>query len=417
LNEENFECRAEIILDPDCSLDIRTEIPLDLYEYFSLISSMSSTKSIILNGLKISAFVSQVSSSSDEKAIITFTPNQEPIPLFGDDESKMSKVIFHLFDFKDRKGTSRKVIRSENSAYTLGVTELASPKWKVELHEIKSAEKSDSKKNRYPTLTHVCILHRRDGSEFDGKTARQMMLDLRLFFTFSQGFFCSPVMPVGFDNNERQVWAEGSSPDPNVKNSMSWFDPYNSEQLARLFPHFMVKLEDERWWDTFHSIIYWYSRSNNTSGSGIDTGIILTQIAIERLAYEFAFDNPKCNGFKDFCEIKNPSDRFRYLFTLLDIPLEFPTNFTKIKKISSQEGIRDGPYFLTAVRNSMVHPDNKRRGLFKDLYYDAWRLGMWYLELSILRICNYEGSYANRLRQERHIGEVEEVPWCMKQET
>ena len=39
---------------------------------------------------------------------------------------------------------------------------------------------------------------------------------------------------------------------------------------------------------------------------------------------------------------------------------------------------------------------------------------MWYLELAILRICNYEGTYANRLADEHWVGQVEEVPWSKK---
>ena len=80
------------------------------------------------------------------------------------------------------------------------------------------------------------------------------------------------------------------------------------------------------------------------------------------------------------------------------------------------EGFVDAPYFLTEIRNSMVHPDNRHRHLFKGFYPDAWRLGMWYLELTILRLCGYEGTYANRLKHERWIGQVEDVP-SLKKET
>lgn len=410
LGEEEFNCQAEIVLDLDCSTDIKTEIPLDLYGYFSFISSMSSIKSIILNGTKISAFVSQVSPSSSGKAIITFSPNEEPIPLFGSDETRLSRVIFHLFNFKDRKGTSCKVIQSENSAYTLGITELTSTKWKVELHESRNSEKSDDRKNKNSSMSHVCRLSRTDGSEFDGKSARQMLRDLESFFTFSQGVFCSPVMPVGYDNIENKVWALGISPRQPVKSAWSWFDPHHSEQLAQIFPQFMAKMEDKRWRETFYMIIYWYSRSNNTSGSGIDTGVILTQIAIERLAYEYAVNHRKMiesNGFKDL----KASDKFRLLFASLDIPLVIPSNLEKIQNVAKKFGYIDSPHFLTEIRNAIVHPKHKRHDDFSDLYYDAWRLGMWYLELAVLRLCNYEGTYVNRLTDEHWVGQVEDVPW------
>ncbi len=407
--EKEISCKAEIVLDPDCSVDVKTEISLDLFEYFSFITNSSKIKSINLDGKRISSFVTHVAPSSPGKAIITFTPNEEPVPLLGCSETKLSKVIFHLFDFKDEIGTSRKTIQSGNGWYTLGVTELISSRWKVELHEMNKSIKEETKKNTAPSLSHVCSLSRADGSEFDGNAARQMMLDLRLFFTFCQGAFCPPVMPVGYDTDNNKVWALGISPEQHQKSPMSWFDPHYSEELAILFPNFMLKLEDERWNETFHAVIYWGARSNNTSGSGIDTGIILTQIAIERLAYEFSLESQEKT--ESYCKLTRASDKFRFLFSHLEIPQEIPNNFVKIKELAIQEGFIDAPHFLTELRNSMVHPDNKRRQLFHGLYPFAWRLGMWYLELAILKLCSYEGTYANRLTDERWIGQVEQVPW------
>lgn len=262
---------------------------------------MTTIGDIILDGKKISAFISQVAPSTDGRAVITFSPNGEPVPLLGTDETRISKVIFHLFSFKDRKGTSRKIIRSGNSMHALGITELISTKWKIELQEIDKKDKPGDRKNWNPALTHVCCLSHSDGTEFDGKAARQIMLDLRVFFTFSQGAFCPPVMPVGFNNN--RVWALGTSPKYS-DSSMSWFDQHHSEQLAQLFPGFMSRLEDDRWRETLHTVIYWCARSNNTNGSGIDTGIILTQIALERLAFKYSLENQDDKGLKSFDKLK-----------------------------------------------------------------------------------------------------------------
>ena len=411
--EKEFNCKAEIVLDADCSVDFKMEIPLEMFEYFSLTSSMSKTNSITFDGKEIPAFISQVSPSTSGKTIITFTPNNEPIPLIGSDETRLSKVIFHLFNFKDKKGTTRKVIGSENSWYSLGVTELESEKWKIELHEIKKSDESGNRKKHNPSLSHVCCLTRSDGSEFEGKTARQMLQNLRLFFTFSQGAFCPPVMPVGYDTNDNKVWALGSSPH-SPDSSMSWFDPHHSGQLAELFPKFISKLENERWKETLHSAIYWYVRSNNTSGTGIDSGIILSQVAIERLAYEYAVNHRKLIESKGFKDLK-ASDKFRLLFASLDIPTAIPPNLSKIQNIAKKFKYIDSPHFMTEIRNAIVHPEHKRHKDFSNLYYEAWRLGMWYLELAILRLCDYDDTYANRLPDEHWIGQVEEVPWSKKQ--
>jgi len=413
LGEKDFTSQAEVVFDSNGDADIRTEVQLTLEDSLSALCSLTGTDQIILNGHKIPAFVSAIDSSSSASSggrIITFSPNQEPFPIIGNDDTRISKVLFHLFNFKDRFGTSHKMIHSGSSAYRLGITELMSTKWRVELHEIKDADSAEAGKKHNPVLTHVGCLTRVDNSEFNGASARKMMLDLREFFTFSQGYFCPPIMPVGYDKNETKVWVLGVSSHPPIKSSMSWFDPHHSSQLAHLFPNFLSKLEDKRWRDTLHSVIYWYVRSNNTSGSGIDAGIILSQVAIERLAYEYAVNQRKLiepNGFKDL----KASDKYRLLFASLDIPTAIPSNLPKIQAIAKKFKYLDAPHFLTEIRNAIVHPEHKRRDVFSDLYYDSWRLGMWYLELAVLRLCDYKETYANRLPREHWIGQVDEVPW------
>jgi hypothetical protein len=411
LREKEFNTHAAIVFDIDGSVDVGTEVPSDSEDPLFFSGSMCGTKCIILNGQNIPAFISSSGPSPAGNVSIVFTPNHEPFPIIGCNDTPISKVIFHLFDFKDRIGTSRKVIHSGQSWHVLGITELESGKWKVELHEIKKSDEPDNRKRITPRLSHVCCLSRADGSEFDGRVARQMLLDLRLFFTFSQGAFCPPAMPVGYDFNDKKVWALGAGP-YSPGSSMSWFDQFHSEELARLFPGFMARLEDDRWRETLQTVIYWCARSNNSHGSGIDTGIILAQIAIERLAYEYSVGSEEKE--EAYNKLIRASDKFRFLFSRLEISLEIPSNFTKIKELAVQEGFVDAPHFLTELRNSMVHPKNERRHLFTGLYPDAWRLGLWYLELSILKICGYEGTYANRLTDEHWAGQVEEVPWSKK---
>jgi len=349
LREKEFHSQAAIVFDTDGSIDIVTEIPSDSEDPLFFWGSKCETNSIVLNGQKIPVFISSLGPSPSGNVSIKFSPNQEPFPITGVDETPLSKVIFYLFDFKDRIGTSRKIIRSDTTSYALGVTELESRKWKVELHEIKKSDETDNKKNRNPVLTHVCCLTRVDGSEFDGKSANQIMFDLGDFFTFSQGSFCRPVMPVGFDKNGNSVWAVGASPHHPVRSAMSWFDPHHSCQLAKLFPKFILKLENERWKETLHAAIYWYVRSNNTSGAGIDSGIILSQVAIERLAYEYAVNHRKLIESKGFKDLK-ASDKFRLLFASLDIPTAIPPNLSQIQNIAKKFNYIDSPHFMTEIR-------------------------------------------------------------------
>ncbi len=70
----------------------------------------------------------------------------------------------------------------------------------------------------------------------------------------------------------------------------------------------------------------------------------------------------------------------------------------------------DAPHALTEIRNSFVHPEIKNRDKKRSVVYETWQLGQWLLELSILSLCGYSSTYANRLSQ-KWVGEIEKVPW------
>jgi len=172
----------------------------------------------------------------------------------------------------------------------------------------------------------------------------------------------------------------------------------------------MKRWVNDDWREALHEVIYWYWNANHAS-RGIDAGIILTQAAIERLSYEFSVKDRRLlivNGFKDLWA----SDKFRLLFSSMNIPLDIPAETSELQRLggSSQMNWLDAPHALSDIRNSLVHPEHKRRGQVSSVYYEAWNLGLWYLEMGILAICGYSGTYGNRLKQ-RWVGQVEDVPW------
>jgi hypothetical protein len=264
-------------------------------------------------------------------------------------------------------------------------------------------------------LTHVGCLRKEDGSSFDGKTAEEMLNTLRHFFSFSKGLWCTPCLAVGFDDKENRVWELWLSPQGGWAKPLSWFDPHNCDQLANLFPSFMAKWENEDWRKALHEVIYWYLSSNCSTlglGIGIDAGIILTQTAIERLSFEYAVRHKRLiseEGFKN--NTFRASDRIRLLLSSLGIPIDIPASLSEMQSLAKQFNWVDAPQAITEIRNSLVHPEHKRRGKFGEAFFPAWNLGQWYLELALLRICNYVGTYSNRLVLSKWVGDVEPVPW------
>jgi len=335
-----------------------------------------------------------------------------PFNLKEKNAKSIKYFVFHLFNFVDLIGARRNFEYFEDKGHLIHYLDFIWKDWKVEIRSLYG------KKETYNTLeedggfalTHVGYVRESNGKSFSINKAEYFLNALRYFLSFARGFWCYPILCAGFDKHGDKKWRAWDSPREPWQNPLSWFDPQHPDQLINLFPGFMDKCQVESWRDTFREVIYWYLNSNN-SYRGIDAGIILTQAAIERLSFEYAVQSKKLITVDGFNKIW-ASDKFRILFSSLDIPIEIPSCLTNLIKLSKDSQIKwiDAPHALTEVRNSLVHPQKKPRNKFKSIYFETWKLGLWYLELSILRLCGYEGTYSNRLTAQM-AGQVEKVPW------
>jgi hypothetical protein len=415
LNDENFNSQCDIILGPRGVIKIKAEIQFDIRNHDSYISAMLKPMDFKLDGKNIQVHILSFLGSDNfgtvsdlGRATITFTPLKSTFLFKGDERTKLTKVIFHIFDFKNKIGTTPDFAPQ---GYSVWVTELMSTEWKVELQ---TARQSVERNGLYPVLTHIGCLSRIDGSTFEGYEAQQMLEKLDLFLTFCHGTFCNPLLPVGFNEEEKPeklVWAMGNSLKPAVNFLKSWCDPLSPQHMVQLFSNFMLKLEDKQWEETFNSVVYWYARSNNVWAIGMDTAIVLSQIAMEKLSYEYAVNVKKMISDDGFTKL-SASDELRLLYANLDIPIESPPEFLKIQGIAKQNNLKfdDSFHFLTNFRNNIVHPKHKHQEFFSSLYVEAYDLSLWYLELAILKLCDYDETYVNRLSAQR-VGQVENVPW------
>jgi hypothetical protein len=344
--------------------------------------------------------------------LVVWVPRSEPMIGVGDDNTEICKVIFHLFNFKSIVGTRYSLEQRGNISRRIERVNISTNSWNLELQSLFETDeyiKRLDAEGGYG-LTHIGCLKKPGGSLFTGKEASEALLAIRDFLSFAKGNWCIPVCAVGFDEAGNRAWESWSSPREYWQKPQSWFDPHHCEQLELLFPGFMELWNNENWRRTLHEVIYWYLNANHDS-RGIDAGIILTQAAIERLSYEYSVKDRKlieAKGFKDL----RASDKLRLLFSSLKIPIDIPSSLPTMTKLSSRYNCNwlDSPHALTEIRNSLVHPERKLKEYHSNTLFEAWNLGLWYIELALLRICGYRGTYGNRLIQ-RWVGQIENVPW------
>lgn len=426
-----YQGQAEICIEGnsyvgkgEVRLDLLPRANIHLYGYFSgvpdsdVIGTRIGQKEIsafLINNHRIEGFMlgSKVYETAHQyKYNVKWNPKSEPVTGVGDDSTQMTRVIFHLFNFVDLLGTRRSTEQNGTEVYAIEHVDLDCDEWNVELKSLISTRENIErlKQEGGYRLTHIGEIHKADQTSFTGKDADGCLNMLRFFLSFAKGGWCEPICAVGFDAFGNRVWESWSSPTEPWRVLLSWFDPHNGSQLTTLFPGFIKRWANDDWQGAMREVIYWYLGAND-SFHGIDTGIILTQAALERLSYEYSVRDKRLLAVEGFKNLR-ASDRLRLLFSSLRIPLDIPAETPTLRyfAISGQMKWWDASHALTEIRNSLVHPEHKHRSCFRNAYYEAWNLGLWYLEMGILAICDYSGTYGNRLKQ-RWVGQTEDVPW------
>ena len=371
--------------------------------------------SLSFNGQEIEGFCGRWKANF-ETFDFDWVPQSEPVALC-DMESKISvAAILHLFNFPDFRGGQHQATAAPAGCALLV---LESEEWRISLQELPDGATREAW-NRIKAeggcfLTHVVKLERKDGKPFSGEDASEQCHLLNNFLSFIKGGKCAPVCGVGLDAAGATTWKTFASPYVG-KPPYSWFTPFKASQAELLFPLFAKRWQQsEEWKDCLHSAIYWYVQANTSGGSpGIDAAIILAQSALERLAYHYLVVDRQMISGKGFDDLR-ASDRLRLLFSICGISNEITDATPDIRQANDtfrrESRWVDSPHAITDIRNSLVHPVSKKK--VHDCYVDAWRLSLWYLELSVLALCGYDDTYTSRLTA-KCVTESEKVPWGKK---
>ena len=375
----------------------------------------SDNLSLSFNGQEIEGFCGRWKANF-ETFDFDWVPQSEPVALC-DMESKISvAAILHLFNFPDFRGGQHQATAAPAGCALLV---LESEEWRISLQELPDGATREAW-NRIKAeggcfLTHVVKLERKDGKPFSGEDASEQCHLLNNFLSFIKGGKCAPVCGVGLDAAGATTWKTFASPYVG-KPPYSWFTPFKASQAELLFPLFAKRWQQsEEWRDCLHSAIYWYVQANTSGGSpGIDAAIILAQSALERLAYHYLVVDRQMISGKGFDDLR-ASDRLRLLFSICGISNEITDATPDIRQVNDtfrkESRWVDSPHAITDIRNSLVHPVSKKK--VHDCYVDAWRLSLWYLELSVLALCGYDDTYTSRLTA-KCVTESEKVPWGKK---
>ena len=142
---------------------------------------------------------------------------------------------------------------------------------------------------------------------------------------------------------------------------------------------------------------------SNSLGAGADGGLLLTQAALESISRHVLVEAQGTLSKGGFTALR-ASGKIRRLLSDLTIPIQIPSSLEQLSVANASWD--DGPHAVTAIRNLVTHSYESSPPVL-----EAWQLAQWYLELVLLRLFAFNGSYSNRTKQGKYIGQVEPVPW------
>lgn len=294
---------------------------------------------------------------------------------------------------------------------------LATGDWTVHLGPVTREHRSleEGIEVNAASLTHSGTLRRASGVRFGSPEAEQVLSALGLFLSFAAGWWVGVGFIRGKNTKGKVAWQQWGISRVQAKGAgHSWYHWQMEGMLAQLFPGFVRLLSRPSWEGPLESVLYWYNRSNSTA-AGVDGSIILTQAAFELLAWQVLVQESHLLSEDNFHAL-NAEGQVRVLLGHLGIPLAIPAGLVDLGKLGKELNWVCGPQALVAIRNQLVHPAKKRGKAHVERqypYYEAWLLGQHLMELCILRLCGYEGTYIDRTK----VGvfpSPEPVPWSTK---
>lgn len=339
-------------------------------------------------------------------------PRSQPLIPCAGRGVRLTRAIVHLLNFPQfyclGKGGSDIHHDDGTKRRLLGRVLLEHGGWRIEIQELQgtSALIKELKAQGGNAITHIIQLTRTSGRSFTAPALGRAVHDLHRFLSFAKGHWV-PIFGIigwsadgslGYEDWGTRLSAPWQSP-------RGWFDIHHGELLAEAYPGFTDLLHNGEMKRAVAAALYWYLQSNRAGdGAGIDSGLILAHAALERLASAHA-------DRRGLAITKPPSaaNTMRAAFADLSLPLDIPKQLSKLRAAAKRDDFTDGPGALSAIRNELVHPKQRLSSPLSPLIVEGWKLAQWYVEVMLLRLSGYKGSYSNRLSA-RWVGEIETLP-------
>lgn len=419
--DKSFECVVEILFKWQPRRGVEFFIEDDRTEVSNIFVHQmidSSPINLLIDGFEFGDIIPTNVHETDNKYVINGMINPPVIQYVSPKTVEAGKVMFDIFNFVNILGCQvRKPNIKRNS--TLSRLYFPSEKFDIIVDGVldKPAEWKEISEQGGYGRTHVGALASKSDEKIEKKSADNILEVFGLFLSFLAGKKTSPFFLAGKQGNETR-WVDYTNYNQDsYKHSKSWLPQMFDDKIGALWNEFYLLSQDNYDRDTLSLVVHWYLSANKNSG-GLEGGIILLQNAFE-LLFRWIVVEQKNMISPDGGDALRASDKIRMLLYLINCGTDLPNRYQEQYKdlIKKDTSLVDFPYLFTEIRNSYVHSNRKKRVKINTLPSDYLNAiltcGLYYVELLILYLLNYDGKIAQRISTGKFRGGNEcSVPWA-----
>lgn len=323
------------------------------------------------------------------------------------------ELRYHLIGFPLEYGSQYVVY--PNGQRCPGRISLATDEWMIDIDvwpDWLMIERHSLVQGKPPlSPVRMCRIRLKNGELFSARDVQieSLRLTLTLFLSFVSGALVGAALPVGFDARGEKQYVEWSSTvvDP-IAVFKSWYPFQQPELLNVIFAQFLELAKEPRWHSTLVTLIRNYA-AVLSSWKDPGFGVATAYVGFESLSYKvFVIEK---NGLTKKQHKQNSiAVNLRMLLEWANIPTVVPRELASLRaEAENRDG--DAPATLTWIRNRLVHGDAHDH-LHYDSVAESWTLSLWYLELLLLRLMSYNGSYVSRIGSHHSPSDYPLVPWA-----
>jgi hypothetical protein len=320
--------------------------------------------------------------------------------ILGDKSIPVSSVRFTIPNLRHLMGLQVKRLQNEVIKSSNSRIELNNSDYRITIDksfEFQELQELLEANGGYVTLYSGELIRKKGSIRFD--EVQDLIHCLSIFLSFLNGRRCSPYFHQGLHEGN-VIWTDFTAYNVDqYKSVATWPSKFSIEGFAELWANFSDLWKDDSNRDFLVSAAHWYVEANSNSGY-LEGSIVMVQIALELIYNWKVLERDQLILGKDGENI-SAANKIRLLLAQVNCSSRTPDSLKNLQEfIKSNNEIEDAVDAFVQIRNAIVHSQEEKRKRITKLdhkvKYEAQKLGLWYLEFSLLSILNFKGKYSNR---------------------